>query len=214
MISILLLVVLTASVCASLSVKVRQISYQAEENSNVMMEWIFRPNLTLTVLNIYCAFWLSDDRTSRTLYHLQDGVEHPESQHEQFAGRVHFDQNDFRNGLIRLHLSRLRSNDSGIYQCQVFSGENEGGSECLLNVTAARTQSTAEKTKPSSLGMICLLVGSGLLLESISLFCAPLCMDTFLLNESPPSGKMSSPQSEPPSADQGRLDPLQHLCSD
>ncbi|XP_029931853.1 uncharacterized protein LOC115376424 isoform X3 [Myripristis murdjan] len=152
--------------------------------------------------------------TSRTLYHLQDGVEHPESQHEQFAGRVHFDQNDFRNGLIRLHLSRLRSNDSGIYQCQVFSGENEGGSECLLNVTAARTQSTAEKTKPSSLGMICLLVGSGLLLESISLFCAPLCMDTFLLNESPPSGKMSSPQSEPPSADQGRLDPLQHLCSD
>ncbi|XP_029931859.1 CD276 antigen homolog isoform X2 [Myripristis murdjan] len=171
MISILLLVVLTASVCAGSSfLNVRQTSYEAEENRNIMMEWIFTPNLTLTSLNIYCAFWLSDE-ISKTVYHFVKGVEQPESQDQQFAGRVHFDQNDFTKGNIRLHLSRLRTEDSGIYQCEVFTLYEGGVNECSLSVTAARIQPTAEETQPASRGRITrplswgtigLLIGLGL----------------------------------------------------
>ncbi|XP_029932281.1 butyrophilin subfamily 2 member A2-like isoform X3 [Myripristis murdjan] len=139
--SLLLLLVLTSSVCGRIVVNVSQTVYQAVENSNIMMEWIFTPIITLTNLNIYCMFWWSDDRTSKTLYHLQGGVEHPESQDEQFAGRARWDREDLGKGHVRLHLSRLRINDSGIYRCEVFTEDNDddgGFSECLLNVTAAK----------------------------------------------------------------------------
>ncbi|XP_029932694.1 uncharacterized protein LOC115376982 [Myripristis murdjan] len=138
--SLLLLLVLTSSVCGRIVVNVSQTFYQAVENSSIMMEWIFMPIIILTNLNVYCSFWLSDHRTAKTLYHLQGGVEHPESQDQQFVGRARWDREDLGKGLVRLHLSRLRINDSGIYRCEVFTEDNDddgGFSECLLNVTAA-----------------------------------------------------------------------------
>ncbi|XP_029932302.1 myelin protein P0-like isoform X2 [Myripristis murdjan] len=139
--SLLLLLVLTSSVCGRIVVNVNQTFYQAVENSSIMMEWIFTPIIPLTNLNVYCSFWLSDHRTSKTLYHLQGGVEHPESQNKQFLGRARWDREDLRKGLVRLHLSRLSISDSGIYRCEVFTEDDDydgGFSECLLNVTAAK----------------------------------------------------------------------------
>ncbi|XP_029932280.1 uncharacterized protein LOC115376677 isoform X2 [Myripristis murdjan] len=138
--SLLLLLVMPSSVSGRIVVSVNQTFYHAVENSNIMMEWTFPPIIPLTNLNVYCMFWLSDDRTAKTLYHLQGGVEHPESQDEQFLGRARWDREDLGKGHVRLHLSRLRINDSGIYQCQVFTDDdyNGGFSECLLNVTAAK----------------------------------------------------------------------------
>ncbi|XP_029932341.1 uncharacterized protein LOC115376716 [Myripristis murdjan] len=138
--SILLLLVLTSSVCGKFTVNVNQTFYQAVENSSISMEWTFTPIIPLTKLDVYCAFWLSDHRTFKTLYHLQGGVEHPESQDEQFAGRARWDREDLGKGLARLHLSRLSINDSGIYRCEVFTeGDGNGGfNECFLNVTAAK----------------------------------------------------------------------------
>ncbi|XP_029932365.1 butyrophilin subfamily 2 member A2-like [Myripristis murdjan] len=137
---LLLLLVLTSSVCGKFTVSVSQTFYQAVENSNIMMEWTFSPIIPLSKLDVYCAFWLSDHRTSKILYHLQGGVEHPKSQDEQFAGRARWDREDLRKGLVRLHLSRLSINDSGIYRCEVFTeGDGNGGfNECFLNVTAAK----------------------------------------------------------------------------
>ncbi|XP_029932321.1 uncharacterized protein LOC115376701 [Myripristis murdjan] len=139
MICILLLLVLPASVCGKLVMNVSQTFHQAKENSDITMEWTFTPVRPLADLNVFCAFWLSDHATSKTLYHLQGGVEHPESQDEQFAGRVQCDEDDLRKGLVRIHLSRLRSEDSGVFQCEVFTEDGDGGNgECLLTVTAAK----------------------------------------------------------------------------
>ncbi|XP_029932690.1 uncharacterized protein LOC115376979 [Myripristis murdjan] len=138
--SLLLLLVLTSSVCGKITVNVSQPVYHAVENGSIMMEWIFTPIIPLINLNVYCSFWLSDHRTSKTLYHLQGGVEHPKFQDKQFAGRARWDREDLGKGLFRLHLSRLSINDSGIYRCEVFTERDGTGgfNACFLNVTAAK----------------------------------------------------------------------------
>uniref|UniRef100_A0A667ZDS3 Uncharacterized protein n=1 Tax=Myripristis murdjan TaxID=586833 RepID=A0A667ZDS3_9TELE len=115
--------------------------YQTE-NSNVTMEWTFTPILTITDLNIYFELWLPELQTSKSVYYLKDGVELPKAQHEQFTGRVQLDKDELRKGNIRLlHLSSLRTNDSGVYQCEVFTLHDGDAcdygrvSECSLNVT-------------------------------------------------------------------------------
>lgn len=47
------------------------------------------------------------------------GVELPESQHQQFSGRVHLDKDALRRGQMRLHLSRVTAEDSGEYWCEL-----------------------------------------------------------------------------------------------
>uniref|UniRef100_A0A096MIE8 Ig-like domain-containing protein n=1 Tax=Poecilia formosa TaxID=48698 RepID=A0A096MIE8_POEFO len=51
------------------------------------------------------------------LYQVHEGVEFPESQDDQFSGRVQIDTDVLREGRIRLHVSRLRTEDSGLYLC-------------------------------------------------------------------------------------------------
>ncbi|XP_071375175.1 programmed cell death 1 ligand 1-like isoform X1 [Centroberyx affinis] len=143
MIWILLLLFLTSCVCGTFIVNVKQISYQAEENGNVTMEWIFppKPDMSLSSLYIHCA--LVSPTEENTLYYLHNGVEDPESQHEQFAGRVRCDEHRLREGHIPLHLSRLRTNDSGTYLCEVSTGYGGNFSDCSLTVTGG---SRAERT--------------------------------------------------------------------
>ncbi|XP_029932729.1 uncharacterized protein LOC115377014 [Myripristis murdjan] len=169
MISILLLVVLTASVCGALVLNVRQSVCQAEENRNVTMEWTFTPNMRLTDMEIYLALWVSELKTSKTVYYQLYGVEYPEVQDEQFAGRVGLDKDELRKGNIRLHLSRLRTEDSGVYRCEVATYFDGNISECSLNVTAARIQPTAEETQPASRGRIALFFGLGLCVAALFL---------------------------------------------
>uniref|UniRef100_UPI003AAB40FE uncharacterized protein n=1 Tax=Centroberyx gerrardi TaxID=166262 RepID=UPI003AAB40FE len=135
MIWILLLLFLTSCVCEIFIVNVKQISYQAEENGNVTMEWIFppKPDMSLSSLGIRCSLVCPTEE--KTVYLLQNGVEEPESQHEQFAGRVRCDEHRLREGTIRFHLSRLRTNDSGTYLCEVFTGYGGNFHACSLNVT-------------------------------------------------------------------------------
>ncbi|KAF1380884.1 hypothetical protein PFLUV_G00168670 [Perca fluviatilis] len=119
--SILLLIILTSCVSGTFVVNVTQTSYQAEENHHITLEWTFT-TLTkhpLNSLNIFCEL-LTDLRLS-VLFHLHEGVEVPESQDEQFAGRVQWDKDVLREGRLRLHVSRLRTNDSGMYLCDVLT---------------------------------------------------------------------------------------------
>ncbi|CAK6974826.1 uncharacterized protein LOC128383556 [Scomber scombrus] len=179
---ILLLISLTSCVSGAFEVKVTQTSYQAEENHNITLEWMFttKPNSSSTSLNIYCR--LFTDHKLSVLYYVRDGVEVPESQVGQFAGRVQSDKDALREGLIRLHVSRLRTDDSGWYICAVKTNDGLGSDRCLLNVTAAvdqpEPQKPTERPQPESWGRIGLYVGltaAGLAVFA-GLFAFTLCL--------------------------------------
>eukprot|EP00064_Thunnus_orientalis_P026298 superscaffoldBa00016201_g26797 len=129
---ILLFISLTSCVCATCVVDVTKTSYQAEENNNITLEWMFstKPNSSSTSLNILCKP-ISDVKIP-VLYQLRDGVEVSESQN---VGRVQCDKDALSEGRIRLHVSRLRTDDSGVYICTVGTGDERSSKRCRLNVT-------------------------------------------------------------------------------
>ncbi|XP_067438303.1 uncharacterized protein [Thunnus thynnus] len=152
---ILLFISLTSCVCATCVVDVTKTSYQAEENKNITLEWMFSttPNSSSTSLNITCNLI---DVKYPVLYHLRDGVEVSESQDVKFAGRVQCDKDALREGHIKLHVFRLRTDDSGLYRCTVGPDDKKNTTRCRLNVTAAFDQ---PKPQPESQGRIGLYVG-------------------------------------------------------
>ncbi|XP_074479071.1 programmed cell death 1 ligand 1-like isoform X2 [Sebastes fasciatus] len=141
--SILLLLSLTSCVSGAFVVNVTQTSYQAEENHDITLEWMFttRTNSSPNALSILCRLFA--DLKNLVLFHLHEGVELPESQNKQFAGRVRWDKDVLRDGRIRLHMSRLRINDSGVYRCEVLTLYGGSYKICHLKVTAA-----ADEPKP------------------------------------------------------------------
>uniref|UniRef100_A0A3Q3B881 Uncharacterized protein n=1 Tax=Kryptolebias marmoratus TaxID=37003 RepID=A0A3Q3B881_KRYMA len=82
---------------------------------------------------------VTDHRLS-VLYHEHDGVEVSESQDGQFAGRVQSDKDVLREGRIRLHVSRLRTEDSGLYVCEMKTDCGYGSESCRLNVSGELIQ--------------------------------------------------------------------------
>ncbi|XP_026208134.1 uncharacterized protein LOC113157085 [Anabas testudineus] len=120
MIWILLLVILTSSVCGMLVVKMSLTSYQTEENENVTFRWdiqTFRNSeIYLSVFQIKCVF---HSEPPKVLYKMVENIEYTESQHQQFAGRVQLDKDALREGWIGLHLSTVTAEDSGKYQCDL-----------------------------------------------------------------------------------------------
>uniref|UniRef100_A0A8C2ZYB4 Ig-like domain-containing protein n=1 Tax=Cyclopterus lumpus TaxID=8103 RepID=A0A8C2ZYB4_CYCLU len=85
-----------------------------------------------------CSRWVSSLLcllSSSVLFHVHKGVEVPKSQDERFAGRVQWDKDALREGLVRLQVSRLRTDDSGVYLCSVNAGDGSASEECHLNVT-------------------------------------------------------------------------------
>ncbi|XP_038137686.1 uncharacterized protein LOC119781333 isoform X3 [Cyprinodon tularosa] len=142
---ILLLIIINSCLCATFVVNVTQSSYQAEENHNITLEWTFttRPSSTWTQLFILCEL-LAPPRAS-VLYHVHDGVEVSKSQDEQFSGRVQSDKDVLREGPIRLHVSRLRTEDSGLYLCDVKTDDGFNSGRCYLNVSAAADVSEPQR---------------------------------------------------------------------
>ncbi|XP_028419696.1 uncharacterized protein LOC114545542 isoform X2 [Perca flavescens] len=170
--SILLLIILTSCVSGTFVVNVTQTSYQAEENQHITLEWTFttNPHTSSNSLFIFCE--LITDLNFPVLFHLHEGVEVPESQDEQFAGRVQWDKDVLREGRLRLHVSRLRTEDSGQYLCDVMCtsyGSNSG--RCWLNVTARdrpepetpNTTSPPQQESWGRIGLYCGLTAAALL---------------------------------------------------
>uniref|UniRef100_A0A667Z1V1 Immunoglobulin V-set domain-containing protein n=1 Tax=Myripristis murdjan TaxID=586833 RepID=A0A667Z1V1_9TELE len=112
-----------------IQVNVNKDVYQVEENSNITMEWTFTPIMPLTDLRIYFS------SEYKWVYYLRDGVEQPEYRDEQFTGRVQVDKDELRKGNIRLHLSSLRTNDSGSYRCVVPTRDGVTVAKSSLKVT-------------------------------------------------------------------------------
>ncbi|XP_067379860.1 programmed cell death 1 ligand 1-like isoform X6 [Channa argus] len=131
---ILLLINLISCVSGTFVMNVTKTSYQAEENHNITLEWTFstKPDMSITSVNTLCSLFIN--HKPFVLLHLHDGVEVSESQHQQFSGRVQFDKDVLREGRIRLELSRLRTEDSGLYLCDVKTNDGFGSETCRLNV--------------------------------------------------------------------------------
>ncbi|CAI5681886.1 unnamed protein product [Oreochromis niloticus] len=106
----------------SFVVNVTQTCYQAENSHKITLEWTFttNPDRSTKSLNILCELFISDKLS--VLFHVHEGVEVSESQDEKFSGRVQSDKDALREGRIRLQLSRLRTDDSGLYLCEVDTG--------------------------------------------------------------------------------------------
>ncbi|KAI9524425.1 hypothetical protein NQZ68_018108 [Dissostichus eleginoides] len=132
---ILLLLFLTSCVSGTVVVNVTQASYQAEENQNITLEWTFstRRETSLRSISTIC-FLHTNDRPS-VLFELREGVESPESQDPQFAGRVQWDKDVLTEGRLTLHVSRLRTNDSGFYVCDILTPDGTNSRRCWLSVT-------------------------------------------------------------------------------
>ncbi|KAM4536268.1 uncharacterized protein PAE49_020925 [Odontesthes bonariensis] len=154
---ILLLIILTSCVCAAtFVVNVPQSSYQAEEKHSITLEWTFttKPDSSWSFPYISCEL-RTDEGDIHSVYELKyDGVKVSESQDEEFAGRVQSDKDALREGRIRLHVSRLRTEDSGLYLCEVKNEYGFGSGRCRLNVTAAadlsQPQRPTESPQPDS----------------------------------------------------------------
>ncbi|XP_040911056.1 uncharacterized protein LOC121193024 [Toxotes jaculatrix] len=164
---ILQLIILTSCVCAgAFVVTVTQSSYQAEENHNVTLEWRFtpKPDSSSNSLYIYCQL-ITDHKVS-VLYHLHEGVEVPESQDEQFSGRVQCNKDVLREGRLTLHVSSLRTEDSGLYLCDVRTDYGVSNDKCQLTVSAAadppKPHRPTVSPQPESRGRIGLYAGLGL----------------------------------------------------
>ncbi|XP_043954866.1 uncharacterized protein LOC122821067 isoform X2 [Gambusia affinis] len=165
--SILLLLILSSCLCAAtFVVNVTQSSYQAEENHSITLEWTFtnRPDSSLSSMFILCEFL--DPPRGLVLYQVHNGVEFPEYQDEQFSGRVQSDKDVLREGRIRLHVSRLRTEDSGLYLCDVKTEDGFNSGRCRLNVTAVadqiQTQRPTLTPEPERRGRIVIFITVGL----------------------------------------------------
>ncbi|CAJ1085773.1 uncharacterized protein LOC117807626 isoform X2 [Xyrichtys novacula] len=139
----LLLMALSVCVSGTLVVKVAHRSYQAEEDQDLTLEWTFtpKPDSSLKTLNIFCS--MVNNQKDSVLFHLRKGVEVPQAQSKEFVGRVQCDKEVLREGRIRHHVSSLRTEDSGWYQCQVNTEYGNSLDRCDLNVTE-RTRTVGE----------------------------------------------------------------------
>ncbi|XP_060922476.1 uncharacterized protein LOC132996174 [Limanda limanda] len=149
---ILLLVILSAYLCAgTLVVNVKQPHYQAAVDDNVTLEWTFTAETTRSsnALSIICDQSVNR-RDSKILYHLHKGIEVQRSQDQQFSGRVQCDEDILREGRLRLHVSRIRSEDSGQYVCEVNRDHHGNYGKCQLVVIEAAAQPRTQRPDVTS----------------------------------------------------------------
>ncbi|XP_041841271.1 uncharacterized protein LOC121639805 isoform X2 [Melanotaenia boesemani] len=86
--------------------------YNAKENDNITIKWDSQIKTDMTHTNM--NFLLLSD-PPKLLYEMIRGNDTVEMPHQQFVGRVQCDKDALREGRIRLHLFRVRTEDSGNY---------------------------------------------------------------------------------------------------
>ncbi|XP_036967038.1 uncharacterized protein LOC119026678 isoform X2 [Acanthopagrus latus] len=200
MICRILLLISLNCVCGTFVVNVTQTSYQAEENHNITLEWTFTTTADTLPdsLFVFCEM-AADDKVS-VLFELRGGVVVPESRDQQFVGRVQWDKDVLRDGRLRLHVSRLRTEDSGRYLCDVKTNYGVDFGECRLNVSAARDwpkpeRPNSERANRVSWGMIVLYCLLGLITAVVIVcFLYHLCLFTVFSKKQSPLRKVTAQQ--------------------
>ena len=110
-------------------VRSAQSFYQVFNNEDVTLEWTFT-NSSLDSLQMYCDV-IMDNKHSVLLEYVK-GLELPQS--GLFKGRVQLDKDVLRERRIRLHVSSLRTEDSGRYSCEVYTREGSDWAQCGVTV--------------------------------------------------------------------------------
>lgn len=95
---------------------------ETEKEDNFTLGWDNPTRTNMSLTDMICYFLLNPPKV---LYNMVNGAEIPESQDGQFSGRVQLEKDALREGRLRLHLSRLRREDSGSYRCYLDSGYNQ-----------------------------------------------------------------------------------------
>ncbi|XP_036931689.1 uncharacterized protein LOC119006744 [Acanthopagrus latus] len=152
MICRILLLISLNCVCGTFVVNVTQMSYQAEENHSISLEWTFTTTADTSPNSIFIFCEMSTAHRASVLFELCGGLEVPESRDQQFVGRVQWDKDVLRDGRLRLHVSRLRTEDSGRYLCDVRTNYGVDFGECQLNVSAARDGPKPERDNTDTPG--------------------------------------------------------------
>ncbi|KAI9524372.1 hypothetical protein NQZ68_018055 [Dissostichus eleginoides] len=177
---ILLLLFLTLCVSGKVVVNVTQTFYQAEENQNITLEWTFSTRRDTSLRSISTIIQLFNKKRKSVLFELREGVESPESQDPQFAGRVQWDKDFLTEGRLTVHVSRLRTNDSGFYVCDILTPDGSNSRRCWLSVTAAEElepQRPTESPQAEILRRLWLIVGHSaalLILFFVTMACVVL----------------------------------------
>ncbi|XP_012715179.2 uncharacterized protein LOC105923785 [Fundulus heteroclitus] len=96
--------------------------HETEEDENFTLRWDSLSQTNMSLTNMICFLLLSPPKV---LYEMKNGAEVPQSQDGWFSGRVHCDRDALREGRLRLHVSRLRTEDSGSYRCDLAAGYNQ-----------------------------------------------------------------------------------------
>lgn len=123
MIGILLLVALTSSVCGFV---MRRTLYPADEGDDVTLSFDHAASAAdVSSTSMVCVHSVG----RRVLYEMVRGLEVPKNQHPQFAGRVRCDRDGLRDGQVSLQVSRVTTNDTGKYWCDLMFEHGGGGGE-------------------------------------------------------------------------------------
>lgn len=95
---------------------------ETEEEDNFTLRWDNPTQTNMSLTDVICYLLLNPPKV---LYNMVNGAEIPESQDGQFSGRVQLEKDALREGRLRLHLSRLRTADSGSYRCYLAAEYNQ-----------------------------------------------------------------------------------------
>ncbi|GLD55223.1 uncharacterized protein AKAME5_000774600 [Lates japonicus] len=131
---VILQVIFQPSLSVLFTVEAERPMYTSEFGGDVVMGCRFQPKLTNPQADLKVTWnWLSST-SSREVYQMNNGKEHSAS--PEYQGRVRLFTEELNEGWAKLQVSRLRINDSGVYQCLVQTGEGADYKAITLSVIA------------------------------------------------------------------------------
>ncbi|MEQ2310104.1 hypothetical protein AMECASPLE_005511 [Ameca splendens] len=155
----MMLITMASTLCGMFLSQNNGLFYQAEERGNVTIEWHFalKTGIKVSSLKIHCV----QLPELKVFYHLDNSF--IEAQHEQFAGRVQCDKEALKAGWVRLHLARVRTEDSAGYLCRMATGCGRKVKEFTLNITSPEESVVLkEQPEPVTRGRTSLFIVLGL----------------------------------------------------
>ncbi|KAM7369101.1 hypothetical protein PAMP_013398 [Pampus punctatissimus] len=135
------------------TVEAEQTKYTSEIGGDVAMRCRFQPVPSNILTGLKITWHWITSHSAREVYMMDYGKENLSSWDPDFHGRVKLLTEELKKGWAVLQVSRLRINDSGIYQCLVQTEEGADYKKITLSVTAPykavtkHIQETAEGDK-------------------------------------------------------------------
>ncbi|XP_071322563.1 uncharacterized protein [Trachinotus anak] len=131
---VILQVMFQPSLSVLFTVEAEQPLYESEFGGNAVMGCRFQPKPSDLTADLKVTWHWKNSVATREVYQRINGQDHWPSQ--EYQGRVKLLTEELKKGWAKLQISRLRINDSGIYQCLVQTGEGADYKTIHLSVRA------------------------------------------------------------------------------